>query len=122
MVFFINHDADRLILIQDNRTAPGVIGQIRADEVLLHKHFFVQLIELIQLQQLKAAEIRSCFPLKNRSKLLQHLFRLLCRSQQREGKMLQIAGDPHPTADDNLGMTAAAAHPVAKGLFGKPET
>ncbi|MNI84920.1 hypothetical protein D3C73_1418650 [compost metagenome] len=76
MVFLINHNADRLILVQYHGPAPGIIRQIRTDEMLLHQHLFIKLSQLIKPYQLKGAEPVGRFSLKYRGQLLKCFLRL----------------------------------------------
>ncbi|MNP23559.1 hypothetical protein D3C76_1162740 [compost metagenome] len=121
MILFVNHNTDRLILTENNRTIPGFIRKTWTDEMFLRQHPFVELVNIDLIQRMKIPKGMNVIVLKYFAQLIQHLFRLLIGSQHRKRNMLKVACNPDTAANDDFGISRITAHPVAERLLCKAQ-
>jgi hypothetical protein len=123
VVLFIHHHTDRLILTQGNAmTRPLTICKLRADQVLFHKNQPIKGRKLFKRHKLDPIHqllyLLSCKGILGQ---LHHFTAAFFILQVGEVVVIEVAGQPHPTADHDGGMRALPLHPlgirVIEGIF-----
>ncbi|MNW54550.1 hypothetical protein D3C74_321570 [compost metagenome] len=89
--------------------------------MFFHQHPFVEFVNIDQIECSKITKGVYVIVLKYFAQLIQHLFRLLTRSQHWKRDMLKVTCDPDTTADHNLRISSITAHPVTERLLCKTQ-
>ena len=112
MIFFVDHDAERLAAIHDHRAARALCRMLATNEMSLDQNLFFQRGQVLQKFRKRILHLGKFFharldQFENRSAL--GLFRPAWKRA-----VAQIASQPHPAADDDLMMRSFTAEPFPR--------
>src|SRR5690606_15047508 len=113
----VHHDADGLVAAQDHGAVAGFLRHVEADQMLFHQHALLQIGQIRHGNPFCVAEDGIVPPLaKNLLHPLEHFLGLILVGNGGKGKVGQVARNPDPAADDDVGLGTFSPHPFADGI------
>ena len=111
MILLVDHDAQRLLAVHDDRAADALGGVLAADEVPLDEHLFFQRGELLEVFGEGVVHLRQRLDLG--LELFEDGDAVGLLGPAGEGQVAQVAREPHAAADDDVVVRAVGAQPLA---------
>src|SRR5215831_5227913 len=109
MIFFVDHNTERLSAIHHHRAARALGGMLATDQMALDQHLFVQCCQVLQAFGKRVLHLRKLFDARP------DLFEDRCSfgflRPSRKGTVTQIPRKADPATDHNLVMRAFTAQP-----------